>query len=130
VAAAIVWVVPTTSSDEPPEHGQTVAMTRVGPPRPLRASARLVPEQWGTTIEASCSYDLVPQSPGGSPQRSIEYAMFVTDRSGGSAKVATWLAKPGTTATPYATVTLPMDQIAKIDIRSVRSGAVLLEAVL
>jgi Putative zinc-finger len=130
VAAAVVWVIPTVGHDEAEVAGRTVSMVRVGPPRPLRASAHLVSEPWGTRIEASCSYDLTRPSPGEPPQRSFEYAMFVTDRSGGSVKVATWLATPGTTATPYATTTVRMDQIAKVDIRSVRSGAVLLKAVL
>jgi hypothetical protein len=130
VAAAVVWAIPTTRHDEAEVAGRDVTMAQVGQPRPLRASAHLVSEQWGTTIEASCSYDLVPKTPGEPPQRSFEYAMFVTDRSGAATKVATWLATPGTTATPYATVTLPVDRIAKIDIRSVRSGTVLLQAVL
>lgn len=130
VAAAVVWAIPTTGHDEAEVAGRDVTMVRVGQPRPLRASAHLITEPWGTMIEASCSYDLTTPTPGQPPQRSFEYAMFVTDRSGAATKVATWLATPGTTAKPYATVTMPMEQIAKIDIRSVRSGTVLLQAVL
>lgn len=131
VAAAVVWAIPTRSHDGGGVvAGRDVTMVRVGQPRPLQASAHLVTDPWGTTIEASCSYDLTTRTPGQAPERSFEYAMFVTDRSGAATKVATWLAIPGTTAKPYATVTMPMDQIAKIDIRSVRSGTVLLQAVL
>ena len=130
IAAAAVWVIPDLGDDEPVAAGRDVTMVRVGPARPLRASAHLVSEPWGTQIEASCSYDLVQPSPGASPQRQFEYAMYVTGRTGAPVKVATWMAIPGATATAYATVTMPMDQIAKVDIRSVRTGAVLLQAVL
>lgn len=130
VAAAVVWVIPDIGNDEPEVAGRDVSMVRVGPARPLRASAHLVSEPWGTKIEASCSYDLVQPSPGGSAQRSFEYAMYVTGRTGTPVKVATWMAIPGATATAYGTVTMPMDQISKVDIRSVRTGTVLLQAVL
>lgn len=132
VAAALVWVIPGVGSgdEEPPVAGRTVSMSRVGPARPLHASARLISEKWGTRIEAECGYDRVQPTPGGQAQRSIEYALFVTDRTGKAWRVATWLAQPGTTATPYATVTMAVDQIAKIDIRSMRTGNVLLQATL
>lgn len=130
IAAAVVWVVPDLGNDAPEVAGRDVSMVRVGPARPLRASAHLVSEPWGTKIEASCSYDLVQPSPGVSPQRQFEYAMYVTGRAGTPVKVATWMAIPGATATAYGTVTMPMDQISKVDIRSVRTGTVLLQAVL
>lgn len=128
VVGIAVWEVPRIAGQSPEaEPGRSVTLTRTVS-RPLSASARLVPEPWGTKIEAVCRYDAVPPSPGQQGPRSVEYAMYVTDRAGSSIRVATWLASPGAEAAPYATTTLPLEQIAAIDIRSMRTGAVLLQA--
>jgi hypothetical protein len=128
VVGIAVWEVPRIADEDAPvEPGISVTLTRTVA-RPLSANARLIAEPWGTKIEATCRYDAVPPSPGQRPPRSVEYAMYVTDRAGTSVQVATWLASPGAEAEPYATTTVPLDQIAAIDIRSVRTGTVLLQA--
>ncbi|MDQ1526197.1 MAG: hypothetical protein QOG18_810, partial [Microbacteriaceae bacterium] len=55
------------------------------------------------------------------------YSMWVTDAAGTSTEIATWSAGPGQTAEPAGTTSVPFDQIATVDIRSVDSGKVLLQ---
>jgi anti-sigma-K factor RskA len=121
VAAIAVGVVPQVIPDETPARTVELAQTV---PSPVRANARLVAEQWGTRIEATCSYDK-PAS-GWAQQRT--YGLYVTDRSGKVVRVATWVAAPGVVAEAYATTTLQVAQIAGLDIRSEETGKVLLKA--
>ncbi|HYU86168.1 MAG TPA: zf-HC2 domain-containing protein [Kribbellaceae bacterium] len=125
VAAVTVWAVPRTLPSEAPVADRSVVLGSEYEV-PLSAEAQLVSEPWGTRIEMSCRYD--PPSPGSKPPTSKVYAMYVTDRSGKATEVATWRADPGTEARPDATTTLPLDQIAAVDIRTIDTGRVVLRA--
>lgn len=92
---------------------------------PLSADVQLAGQSWGTRIESRCSYAESKYDAG-----EQAYAMYVTDRKGTSSLVATWLAEPGTTVSPVGTTSLATKDIATVDIRSVKTGQVLLESTL
>ncbi|WP_374010762.1 anti-sigma factor [Leifsonia sp. LS-T14] len=101
-----------------------VAMQQVEPSA-LTADLRLTTEPWGTRIDSRCTYAHVGAADGG---HSWTYAMVVTDRAGQQHTISTWTADEGTTATPVATTSLPVSDIAAVDIRSAGDGTVLLRS--
>jgi hypothetical protein len=107
-------------------HASTAISLAAVTPNPLKASVRLVSESWGTRVEMNCHYGTSgrPPYPTTPPRR---YSMWVTDASGSSSEIATWSAGPGETAEPAGTTSVPFNQIATVDIRSVDSGKVLLQ---
>ncbi|GEP27326.1 MULTISPECIES: zf-HC2 domain-containing protein [Cryobacterium] len=123
IAASAALMVPgwldqrVTSAREP-----AVAMTAVVP-SPLTASFRLTGENWGTRIDASCSYAKSGNNFGPQP-----YALFVTDTAGDERLVASWIAGPGTTITAAGTTSVAEDDIASVDIRWMPDERVLLES--
>jgi len=94
-------------------------------PSALTADLRLTTEPWGTRIDSRCTYAYVGAKDGG---HVWTYAMVVTDRAGQQHTISTWTADEGTTATPVATTSLPLKDIATVDIRSAGDGTVLLRS--
>ena len=119
-AALVVpgWLDQRVTSARPP----AVAMTAVVP-NPLTATFRLTGEDWGTRIDASCSYAKSGNDFGPQP-----YALFVTDTAGDESLVASWIAGPGTTVTAAATTSVTENDIASVDIRWMPDERVLLES--
>lgn len=101
-----------------------VAMQQVEPSA-LTADLRLTAEPWGTRIDSRCRYAHVGAEDGG---HVWTYAMVVTDRSGTEHEISTWTADEGTVATPVATTSIPVADIASVDIRSAGDGTVLLRS--
>ena len=123
IAASAALVVPAwldqrVTSARPP----AVAMTAVVP-NPLTATFRLTGEDWGTRIDASCSYAQSGNDFGPQP-----YALFVTDTAGDESLVASWIAGPGTTITAAATTSVSENDITSVDIRWMPDERVLLES--
>jgi RNA polymerase sigma-70 factor (ECF subfamily) len=54
--------------------------------------------------------------------------MVVTDRSGHQTQISTWTATEGSTVEPAATTSVPLADIAAIDIRAAAAGTVLLRS--
>jgi RNA polymerase sigma-70 factor (ECF subfamily) len=118
VALAGPVVFPSTPS------GTSIAMEHVGPSA-LSAELRVTPEPWGTRIDSRCSYAHV----GGADRGRVwTYAMVVTDRSGHQTQISTWTATEGSTVEPAATTSVPLADIAAIDIRAAAAGTVLLRS--
>jgi anti-sigma factor RsiW len=109
---------------QPAAPSTDVVMQQVEP-SPLSADLRLTAEPWGTRIDSRCSYARVGADGGG---HAWGYAMVVTDRAGKQYQVSTWTADEGTTATPVATTSVPVSDIAAVDIRSAGDGTVLLRS--
>lgn len=120
VIALAVGLIGSPSADA---HHLTMAQTAPGP---ITAEATFSEQPWGTTIELECSY---AETFDGRPMdETLGYALFVIDRSGGETEQATWQAAPGTTVTPTATTRLSINEIARIEIRWIGTGRVVLEA--
>jgi RNA polymerase sigma-70 factor (ECF subfamily) len=125
-AAVLVGVLaialPAVLPSSPP--GTSVAMEQVEPSA-LSADLRLTSEPWGTRIDSRCSYAKVGGDDGG---HTWTYAMVVTDRAGHQTQISTWTAAEGTTVVPTATTSVPISNIAAIDIRAAVNGTVLLRS--
>lgn len=127
IAAALIvgiaaFVLPGVVTPATPQA--SVVMQQVEPSA-LTADLRLTAEPWGTRVDSRCTYAHVGAASGG---HSWTYAMVVTDHAGQQHTISTWTADEGTTATPVATTSLPLKDIATVDIRSAGDGTVLLRS--
>jgi len=121
---------PAIPTPAPPAQAQSVAlpMTRVTP-NGLTASVSLSSHGWGTRIDMTCTYGVWPESAGHEDDDAAgdKLAMVVLGRDGSRAQLATWVALTGVTATPGGATSMPMDQIAAVQIISADNGEVLLQ---
>jgi anti-sigma factor RsiW len=138
-AAAAVLVVgvfvglrsnPAMPTPTPPAQAQSTAlpMTRVTP-NGLTSSVSLSSHGWGTRIDMTCTYAVWPHSAGREDDDAggDRLAMVVIGRDGSQNQLATWVALTGVTATPGGSTSMPIDQIAAVQIVSVDDGGVLLQ---
>jgi hypothetical protein len=134
VAAAAVLVValfvglrsnPALPAPSGPAESNAAALTMTPvAPTSLSATLRLTSHDWGTRIEMVCTYGAEEAD---HDDGRDELAMVVVSRDGKQTRVATWMALDGTTATPGASTSLPLDQIAAVQVVSTQSGNVFLQ---
>jgi len=87
----------------------------------LTSTVQLSGQHWGTSINLKC----VCLAPLNAHHDTL--AMVVVGRDGSQTRLATWVAVPGHTATPAASISTPVDQIAAVQVVSADSGEVLLQ---
>ncbi|ART71908.1 anti-sigma factor [Mycobacterium dioxanotrophicus] len=110
---------------EQQQTAQMLQMSKVSE-TPINASIALSSYTWGTRIDMACTYgdwgnkDAPPQNLG----------MVVVGRDGTHTEVATWLGLSGATALPSGNTTLPINEIAAVQMVSSPDGKVLLEKTL
>jgi hypothetical protein len=136
-AAAAVMVVgvlagvqfhPGTPASVPPQAATSaLTMTPVAPTE-LAATVTMTGHGWGTQIDMDCTYRVeagtsAPQ--GDEPPGKL--AMVVVGRDGSHDRLATWMAVDGVRATPAGSTSMPIDQIASVQIVSADTGDVLLQ---
>jgi anti-sigma factor RsiW len=95
-------------------------MAQVGT-RMLASTVAVTPQHWGTFINLRCVC-LAPLN-----ARHDTLAMVVVGRDGTQTRLATWVAEPGHTATPAGSISMPVDQIAAVQVVSADNGQVLLQ---
>jgi anti-sigma factor RsiW len=95
-------------------------MAQVGT-KMLASTVSLSSQQWGTFISMNC----VCLAPLNAHHDTL--AMVVVGRDGSHTRMATWVANPGHTATPAGSISMPVDQIASVQVVSADDGQVLLE---
>lgn len=95
-------------------------MSQVGT-KALASTVSVNPERWGTYINMKC----VCLAPVYAPHDRL--AMVVVGRDGSRTQLATWVAEPGHTATPAASISTPVDQISAVQVVLADNGHVLLE---
>ncbi len=138
-AAAAVLVVgvfvalrsnPALPTSTPPASAESTSlpMTRVTP-NGLTSSVSLTSHGWGTRIDMTCTYGVWPESAGRDDDDAAgdKLAMVVLGRDGSRAQLATWVALTGVTATPGGSTSMPIDQIAAVQVVSADNGEVLLQ---
>ncbi|WP_431231793.1 zf-HC2 domain-containing protein [Mycolicibacterium psychrotolerans] len=112
-----------------PAPAQAAALTMTPMrPVPLTATVTLTRRTWGTRIEMQCNYEAGPMFvdyDGGGVSDTL--AMVAVGRDGSHTQLATWTARIGMPATPGGSTSMPVDEIASVQIVSVDAGAVLLE---
>jgi anti-sigma factor RsiW len=95
-------------------------MTQVGTTL-LASTVQLSSQHWGTSINLQCVCLAPPYA------HHDTLAMVVVGRDGSQTRLATWVAEPGHTATPAASISTPIEQIAAVQVVAADSGQVLLQ---
>jgi anti-sigma factor RsiW len=111
---------PTSGPASPQTSASSVPMAQVGTAA-LTSTVSVSGERWGTYINMKCVC-LAPVN-----ARHDTLAMVVVGRDGSRTQLATWVAEPGHTATPAASISTPVDQIAAVQVVSADNGRVLLQ---
>ena len=107
-------------------EGDVVALGAVADST-MSATAGLTPAAWGTSIDVTCDYPA--GTDWGGAYGPLAYELVVTDRAGNSSQVSTWTAVPGKTVQVEASTSIPLADLATIEVRSA-SGVVILAATL
>ena len=95
-------------------------MTQVGQ-SDLRATLAFADVAWGTRLDVTCTYRLVPYAQGTPPS----YALVVRTRDGGVQQVATWRAVRGGTMTVTAATASRRSDIVSVEVQTLAGDAVL-----
>jgi Putative zinc-finger len=135
-AAAVVMVIgvqfhPGAPASVPSRaEASALTMTAVAATE-LTATVTVTGQGWGTQIDMNCTY---PSEAGTSAPDGHEppgkLAMVVVGRNGNHDRLATWMAVKGARATPGGSTSMPIDQIATVQIVSADTGNVLLQRAL
>jgi hypothetical protein len=132
VAAAVLVIgvfvaMQATPPAAPPVQAQATALTMMQvKPSELSSTVTLTSHGWGTRIDMNCAY-AAPQNPNANDEAGDKLAMVVVGRDGSQTQLATWVALSGVPATPGGSTSMPINQIASVQIVSVDSGEVLLQ---
>ena len=111
---------PVAAPSSTPSGSANLALSAVLP-SPITASARLVDVAWGTRIDLTCAYS----SKGKAPAGGFPYALVVIDRQGVAQQVAAWKAPPGRELTVMGASSLPRNEIAAVEVRTLTGLALL-----
>jgi hypothetical protein len=103
-----------------------LTMARVAP-TPLNSTVTVSSHGWGTRIEMNCTFGIWPETSGHDDiEPGDKLAMVVVARDGPHSYLVTWVALAGVTATPGGSTSMPIDEIAAVEIVSADTGDVLL----
>ncbi|BBX08276.1 zf-HC2 domain-containing protein [Mycolicibacterium aichiense] len=110
-----------------PVQATALTMTPMRPV-PLTATVTLTRRTWGTRVEMQCIYEAAPMDVDyGGGEASDKLAMVAVGRDGSHTQLATWTARIGMPASPGGSTSMPLDDIASVQIVSADAGTVLLE---
>ena len=93
-------------------------------PEPAPPAVRaqiLATEHWGTRVDMTCRY-----AAGGTSYGSRSYALYVVDTAWDRQLVSTWHSGPGDVARTTGATDLALADIARVELRDVGTGTVLL----
>lgn len=97
-------------------------------PIPLTATVSLSRHDWGTRIEMNCTYGVGPaDTDHDGDEAGDRLAMVVVGRDGSHTQLATWVGLTGIPASPGGSTSMPIDQIAAVQVIAVDTGDVLLQ---
>lgn len=131
--------------DGPPSGGtgSTTGSTRTGgvvaagrlaftavEPSLMTAVVDVVPIANGTELRVECQYARSTGGTGGSGAGDyrINYAIWVVDRAGRATELRNWTARPDRIMHPVGVSSLPVGQIASVEIRQVDTGHTVMRA--
>jgi Putative zinc-finger len=111
----------------PPAEASALTMTPVVPTE-LTATVTMTGHGWGTQIDMNCTYqaETGTSAPDGD-EPPDKLAMVVVGRDGSHDRLASWKAVDGVRATPVGSTSMPIDQIATVEIVSADTGKVFLQ---
>jgi hypothetical protein len=118
------------ASVPPRTDASALTMTPVAPTE-LTATVAVTAQGWGTQIDMNCTYPAAAgtSAPDGD-EPPAKLAMVVVGRDGNHDRLATWMAVEGVRATLDGSTSMPIDQIATVEIVSADTGNVLLQRTL
>ncbi|WP_328351719.1 zf-HC2 domain-containing protein [Mycobacterium sp. NBC_00419] len=135
VAAAAVLAVGMILAIKPAQLGMSpndarstavaLNMTPAATPSEFDATVVLRSEGWGTHVEMTCTYREEPGARRGAG--GDELAMYAVGRDGTRVQLATWMALQGATASPSGSTSMPIGEIAAVQVVSADTGNVLLQ---
>ena len=97
-------------------------------PSELDASFTLTSHGWGTNIDMTCAYaESADTADGHDDDAGDKLAMVAVGRDGSHVQLATWMAEAGDTAMTSGSTSMPIDQIAAVQVVSADTGEVLLQ---
>jgi hypothetical protein len=118
---AVLLVLPGALSSAP----QPVAVSlQAAGSVPLSADVKLVAEDWGTRVDMTCTYRGAGPYASPPPWR---YVLTVTSQDGKQTTVSSWKAGPNETVQTVGSVDLAVADIVSVEVRSGRTGDVLLQ---
>lgn len=121
VAISVAFNPMTTAPTRQQDTGSALAMTPVKPV-PLTATVTFGRLTWGTLIEVNCTLTAADTHYSGG-----RMAMVAVGRDGSHLRLATWTVHRGAPTALGGSTSMPIDQIASVQIVAADSGAVLLE---
>ena len=136
-AAAAVLAVAALLATNPAQFGltqlQAPGITAAAPmtmtpvvPSSFEAKVVVTGQEWGTHVEMTCTYRDEPGA-GEAGESGDKLAMYAVGRDGTRVQLATWMARAGATASPSGSTSMPLDQIAAVQVVSADTGDVLLQ---
>lgn len=118
-AACVAAAVSFGLAGRPSAGPSPVQMSPVSAATPIRATAQLVDQPWGTHIVLHCTYDgTAAYAPG-------DYRLLVTDRAGHRQQVATWRVQPGQVTIVDSSTSVRDADIASVQVRNAADAPVL-----
>lgn len=108
------------TSPPPQTSVSALPMAQVGTTL-LASTVALTSQQWGTYI----TLDFVCLAPPDAHHDTV--ALVVVGRDGSQTRLATWVAIPGHTATPTASISTPVNQIAAVQVVLADNSQVMLQ---
>jgi Putative zinc-finger len=115
-AAAVALVVGLNTGHS--SHRPTAAPLAQLVSSPLHAEVRLAVEPWGTRLDVTCTYDKLDGGAGEAAEQPRPYQLVVIDKAGNDLPAGGWQAGPGSTVWPTGSVQVPLNDIAKVQIRT------------
>lgn len=136
-AAAAVLAVAALLASNPAQFGltqlQVPSNTAAAPmtmtpvvPSSFEAKVVVTGQDWGTRVEMTCTYRDEPGA-GEADENGDKLAMYAVGRDGTRVQLATWMAHAGATASPSGSTSMPLNQIAAVQVVSADTGDVLLQ---
>jgi anti-sigma factor RsiW len=123
-----VAIRPGPATSPPSPHTVVASAVPMAPvtPSQLTATVNLVSHSWGTGIELNCTYAAEPP---GEPDDDDgdRLAMVAVGRDGSHTQLSTWIARPGVVASTAGDTSLPVDQIASVQVVSADTGVIFLQ---
>lgn len=112
-----------------PQHAESAVAMKQITPSAFTATVSVKSQAGGTTIDMSCAYGEWPAGAQHEEDQDApdKLAVVAVGRDGSQDQVATWVAVDGTTATPSGYTSMPVEQIAAIQMVSVDTGQVYLQ---
>jgi len=101
-------------------------------PSEFDVTLSLTSHGWGTHIEMACTYreESHDAADGDETDAGDKLAMVAVGRDGSRTQLATWMSLPSSTSYPTGSTSLPIDQIAAIQVVSADSGDLLMQRIL